>query len=153
MSESKKIILALANKRLTSFRRAGITVGHEPVVITMPPVTDEQLKALQDEPNIKVTFEESGTKELKPQNPSSDSNESNDEPNADSKAESITAEDLIAHIVQLDPDNKELWTNGGKPQAKALAESCGQEVSAALRDEAFALLESQKAGAVNGGDQ
>ncbi len=46
---------------------------------------------------------------------------------------------LIAVIAALDKDNSELWTNSGKPQAKALeaADSIDFEVSAAMRDQAW----------------
>lgn len=128
MSESKNIILALANKQLMSFRRAGITVGHKPVVLAMSDISEKQIKALQDEPNIKVTIENTDESDKSDINP-------------------VTAQSLIPYIVQLNPDDKALWTSGGKPQAKALTEACGQEVSATLRDEAFALYEAQMSAA------
>lgn len=56
--------------------------------------------------------------------------ESNDEP--------LTADQLIEVIKQLDREKPELWTEQGLPTTEALETVTGKEVTAALRDEAFA---------------
>jgi hypothetical protein len=45
---------------------------------------------------------------------------------------------LLGAIAELDPDNKEHYTNGGKPDAKVLSGLLDRNVSAKERDVAFA---------------
>lgn len=46
--------------------------------------------------------------------------------------------DLVRAIRALDPDDPAHWTKSGKPDATALTERLGRQVSAAERDEAWA---------------
>jgi hypothetical protein len=52
-------------------------------------------------------------------------------------------EKVVAAIAELTPDDNEQWTNGGKPDANHLSTKLGFTVSAAMRDEAFELSQSQ----------
>lgn len=62
-------------------------------------------------------------------------------PNAPPAA--LTVGEVVEAIGKLDPDKAEAWTSSGAPQVKALADVLGRDVTAALRDEAWA--EVQKA--------
>lgn len=54
------------------------------------------------------------------------------------EAEPETLEERILDAIdELDPDNKDHWTNDGKPDATALAEIVGERVSAKLRDQVW----------------
>lgn len=53
----------------------------------------------------------------------------------------LSVDDVIAAIQQLDPNNPEHYTKSGKPQTDALSELLGREVTARLRDKAFAQVE------------
>ena len=52
---------------------------------------------------------------------------------------------VVAAIGQMDKDNPDDYTNGGKPDANRLSTECGFNVSAALRDEAFEVFEALEA--------
>lgn len=59
--------------------------------------------------------------------------------------EPVSMAELMAAIEHMDKDNPELWTSKGAPKTEALEQETGKEVTAALRDEAFAkFLESQQ---------
>lgn len=59
--------------------------------------------------------------------------------------EPVSLAELMAAIEHMDKDNPELWTGKGAPKTEALEQETGKEVTAALRDEAFAkFLESQQ---------
>lgn len=50
--------------------------------------------------------------------------------------------DIIADAIeQLSPGNTEQWTTDGKPSVKELEQITGFDISAAERDEAFALFD------------
>jgi hypothetical protein len=51
-----------------------------------------------------------------------------------------TVQEVIDAIDLLDPADKSVKTKDGKPECAALAEIIGKEVSAAIRDEAFAKV-------------
>lgn len=131
MSEATQTVtVALVDKRAPHFFRAGLRFeAGKPSTVE---VTEKQLQALEQEPKLKVT-------RLK-----ASADKGGDQPST--KSEALTVDDLVAHIAELNPDNAELWTSGGKPQTKALADLAGQDVSAALRDEAWAAYEAASAG-------
>lgn len=52
-----------------------------------------------------------------------------------------TVEEVAEAIKELDEDNDELWTENGDARTKALSDALGKPVSAALREEAYTLLE------------
>lgn len=60
--------------------------------------------------------------------------ESNDGP--------LTADQLVIVIEQMDKDNPEFWTAENLPKTEVLQGIVGKEVSAELRDEAFALYQA-----------
>ena len=49
-------------------------------------------------------------------------------------------QEVIAAISEMDKDNTDEYTNGGKPDAKVLSQRLGRNVSASERDEAFDLF-------------
>jgi len=58
--------------------------------------------------------------------------------------------DIIDEIVQaigmLDPESEDDWTKAGLPDVRALETSIGKEITAAQRDEAWALFEATENG-------
>lgn len=49
-------------------------------------------------------------------------------------------DDIIAAIQGFDEDDKDLWTNGGKPKTEAIAAALGRDVTAKQRDAALVKL-------------
>lgn len=52
-------------------------------------------------------------------------------------------DDLVAAIAKLDPAREDHWTQGGKPECRALAEIIGRDVSAKERDAAWDAVQAQ----------
>ncbi len=48
--------------------------------------------------------------------------------------------DIVDAIGELDPEDEELWTQGGKPQVEALEALLGYPVSGKQRDEAWNIF-------------
>lgn len=71
-------------------------------------------------------------------------------PSGGGLVEPTLAELLAAHIPVLTPEQ---YTAGGLPDLKALAELAGRPVTAAERDEAFAVFEAQVAAAAENTEQ
>jgi len=124
------VSLTLASKVVKSFRRAGITVTTEGLETK---VTEAQLEALEKEPMIKVELLTAETQ--------------NEKTNSEGGDQPISAADLVDEIIQLDPENDKLWMKDGRPQTKALSAAVGQDISAALRDEAWELYQERLAAA------
>ena len=54
--------------------------------------------------------------------------------------ENITQEQIINAIAEIDQNDESLWTSENKPTVEAISEIVGSYVTAAQRDEAFALF-------------
>lgn len=52
------------------------------------------------------------------------------------EAEEASADEIVAAIADLDPDNDEHWTKGGLPDVSSLANALGKKVTRAAIDEA-----------------
>ena len=55
-------------------------------------------------------------------------------PKAETPEDGPTDEKVARAIRELDPDNDDLWTNAGKPEARAISEALGVKVHGAQRD-------------------
>ncbi|WP_178860818.1 HI1506-related protein [Thiomicrorhabdus cannonii] len=114
------------------FRRAGLRFTKQPTHLDASELTTEQITALKAEKNLMVReVQEEDT----PPAPSMTDNKDGD---------SITVEQLIEAIAQLDPQNTAHYTGKGVPQLDALQAIVGSKVSAAQRDEAFVAFSEQQ---------
>ena len=52
----------------------------------------------------------------------------------------ITQEQIIGAISEIDQEDESLWTSENKPTVEAISEIVGSYITAAQRDEAFALF-------------
>lgn len=115
---NKDIRVRVVNKRLASFRRAGITFTATPKVIGAGELTEVQLTELLNEPVLSVE-EVANT------------------------APPVSARLTLADAVgKLDVSNSGLWTADKKPKASALEALVGRAVTASERDEAFSLYQT-----------
>lgn len=55
----------------------------------------------------------------------------------------VGIDDIVQAIGLLNPDEDGQFTQGGKPEVKALEELLGQDISAAQRDEAWTKYQSE----------
>ncbi|NPA72678.1 MAG: hypothetical protein GXO35_07600 [Gammaproteobacteria bacterium] len=124
------------------FRRAGLSFSQTEVTLNAKDLSEEQIIALNSEPNLVVTkvIEKGAPLFLVGQNTvvQQQSDSETDTPD-------ISAADLVEHIALLNIDIAGNWTGDGKPQVKALEGAAGVYVTAALRDEAFDLYVAQQA--------
>ncbi len=109
--------------RRDGFRRAGRAWSTEPTTVEASDFSEEQITALRSDPMLTVS-------------------ENGKAGGASPSDDDLSVDDVIAAIRRLDPNNPEHYTKSGKPQTDALSESLGREVSAKLRDKAFAQVES-----------
>lgn len=98
--------------------RGGVRFGREAQDLDTEGLTEEQVAALYDDPNLVVQELEGAPSTVEEATPGPGINE-----------------DLVVAIAQLPDDG---WTQGGKPDAAALGKVAGVEVSAADRDAAWA---------------
>lgn len=83
--------------------------------------SDEELERLQDEPMLVVQH-------------------------VDGMSSLSEEEELQAVIGGLDVMDATLWTDGGKPQVKAIEAVLGRQISAADRDEAWDIFQKSREG-------
>ncbi|KUJ73926.1 hypothetical protein AVO42_00450 [Thiomicrospira sp. XS5] len=154
MSETKtiRVTVSLRDKRAKQFFRAGHKfLAGESKELTMPPLTEDELKRLQKEPKLKVEVEEVESMDSK--NNLGDQN-SNDQDDGDAdqadqsdtnKQDSDEGLSLVDAIGQLDPDDDAMWLKvSGKPSTQALEFAIGQPVSADDRDQAWEIYQAQQ---------
>ncbi len=55
----------------------------------------------------------------------------------------LTEAEIVEAIGRLNPDNKDHWTKGNKPELAALENILGQRPTSAERDTAFAVFKEQ----------
>lgn len=134
--------VSLRDKRAKQFYRAGhkfVAGGSETIV-----VTDQQLEQLKAEPKLRVDIKEQYTAPPEGSEKGGDqsSTESND---SQAQAETDTQAKVFSAFDQLDPENAEHFTKGGKPELNALRALFGIELTAKERDEAWIayLVEEQ----------
>lgn len=118
-----------------SFRRVGIRFTRLATELDVSELSADKVKALKAEKNL-VVHEKQAQAAAPTQ--SADSAQSNN--NSDDVS---IMDQLVEAIGKLDADNAEHFTTKGAPQLDALAEIVGQKVTAAQRDEAFALFSEQ----------
>lgn len=62
-AESKDVVLDIRTSRQGGFRRAGLAITREGISVRADTLTEEQVKALRDEPMIVVTLRNESAKE------------------------------------------------------------------------------------------
>ena len=116
------------------FRRGGRAWSREAVVVAADELTDEQLAALEADPNITVT-------PCAPEGPQIESSVETAELGvADARGLLVGAA-----IRGLEPGDKGHWTSTGLPATEAIEAASGlKTVSAAERDEAWARHQASR---------
>ncbi len=126
MSETTKTILVQCLAH-SGYRRAGLVFDQGKNELSADKVTSAQLAQINADARLSI-IEDS---------PVTDSASSGTVEGGDNSLS------LIDAIKQLDPDNTDHFTSGGKPQVDALEKLMGKSVSAAERDAAWAELQAQ----------
>jgi hypothetical protein len=127
------------NRAHDGYRRAGIRFirGENPLPAD---VTEQQLAAIEADPRLRLDIKDADAVSQPPLVPAPGRvDTTNSDP-------SLSFADAVA---KLDPDNKEHFTTGNKPQTAALSLLMGKTISAAERD---ALWQSYQEAQQTGGD-
>ncbi len=119
----------------TGYRRAGMAFSKGENTLKPDSITQTQLAQLKADPRLKVTLAEKALS-------SSTLNETTGGDQSDGDlGDSALPANLVEAIQRLDPSNTEHFTTSGKPTTEALSELMQTKVSAAQRDEAWALIQ------------
>lgn len=137
ISEDSILIISSAHP---GYRRAGLALDSGTNVIAAHHLTDAQLAMLEADPRLVVAAGETENPAAK-----TDPGGSAAQPLGDSPLPDPLAVLLGDAIAQLDPQNPDHFTSGGKPQVDALSDITYQPVSAAQRDAAWMAYQTQQA--------
>lgn len=126
MSETNKTLLVKCLAH-TGYRRAGLVFTKGNNEVALDKVTPAQLAQVKADARLLIIESEAA--------PSGDT--------SGPVAGGDNVLSLVEAIKQLDPENSDHFTSGGKPQVDALSKLVGAPVSAASRDEAWAEVQAQ----------
>ena len=120
-------MIVITSKR-EGFRRCGVAHSRTPTEYEDDRWTDAELKRLENEPNLTVQRKGSGGGK-----------------GAANTGEHELLMAAIGAIADLKVvNNPDDWTADGKPQVSALEKAAGQQISARLRDKAWARYQESE---------
>lgn len=130
MAQEPKQILVISSAH-TGYRRAGMAFQNGKNVFDSSRITESQLAMLKQDPRLAVSVDEK-------QAPTGSGGDSS---GVVGKGDVSKPDTVVAAIKLLDPENKDLFTQGGKPTTEALSELMGRAVTATERDSAWEAVQ------------